>query len=130
MAYRGCATTSDLQDVLEEAIGRLSTLRAAGIAARIFLDEEDHDDLEALAALTLAIARAIDPIFHEIAYQGGVGSRSRASPHAAYVSSAVEGNLDFELRDRAEGILSRCATSDPADEHRLTAVDFGVGFRR
>jgi hypothetical protein len=128
MACRGCAT-SDLQDVLGTAIGRLSALRAGGIAGALFLDEDDPDDIEALAALCLDVARTIDPIFHEIAYRGGLGSRSQASAHAAYVSSAIAGNLDFELRERAELIATRRPAPHPDDEHRLAAVELGVGLR-
>ena len=104
--------------------------RESESACKRFLDEDDPDDLEALAALTLDIARALDPIFHEIAYQGGIGSRSRASAHAAYVLNAVEGNLDFELRDRAERIIASRGIVDPDDEHRLTPVDLGICLRK
>jgi hypothetical protein len=128
MACRGYAT-SDLQDVLGTAIERLSALRSGGIAAALFLDEDDADDIEALAVLCLEIARALDPIFHEIAYRGGLGSRSRASIHAAYVSTAIAGNLDFELRERAESIAARRPAPHPNDEHRLMAVNLGVGSR-
>ena len=61
---------------------------------------------------------------------GGVGSRSGASAHAAYVTNAVEGNLDFELRDRAERIAARRNVVDPNNEHRLSAVELGVGSWR
>ena len=99
MAYRCCVPTSDLQDVLDEAADRLSALRMSAIVRKAFLDEDDPDDLAALAALTLDIARALDPIFHEISYRGGIGSRSRASAHAAIVT----------MRSRAISI-SNCAT--------------------
>ena len=130
MAYRGCAPTSDLQDVLDEAVERLAALRMSAIARKAFVDEDDPDDLVALAALTLDIARALDPIFHEISYRGGVGSRSRASAHAAMVTNAVEGNLDFELRDRAERLAAWAGAADPDDEHRLSAAELGVGMSR
>lgn len=130
MAHRGFAATSDLQDVLEEAIARLATLETNPIADKAFIDEDDPDDLAALAALTLDIADALDPIFHEIAYRGGVGSRSRASAHAAYVTNAVEGNLDFDLRDRAERMAARRGAADPDAEHRLSARELGIGLSR
>jgi hypothetical protein len=130
MAHLCCAPTSDLQDVLDEAADRLSALRMSTIARKAFLDDDDSDDLAALATLTLDIARALDPVFHEISYRGGVGSRSRASSYAAVVTNAVEGNLDFELRDRAERIAAWRGTGDSDDEHRLSAAELGVGVSR
>lgn len=130
MAYQSCAATSDLQDVLDEAVERLAALRMGAIACKAFVDEDDCGDLAALALLTLDIARALDPIFHEISYRGGIGSRSRASAHAAVVTNAVEGDLDFELRDRAERLAAWRGTADPDDEHRLSATELGVGLSR
>jgi hypothetical protein len=130
MAYRCCAPTSDLQDVLGEAAERLSALRMSMIARKAFVDEDDCEDLAALASLTLDIARVLDPIFHEISYRGGIGSRSRANAYAAVVTTAVEGNLDFELRDRAERIADWRGSADPDDEHRLSAAELGVGGAR
>jgi hypothetical protein len=129
MACRACGVTSNLQNVLAEAIDRLAALRESGLARKHFLNEDDPDDLEGLAAVMLDIAGALDPLFHEIAYQGGLGSRSRASVHAAYVSNAVEGNLDFELRDRAERIRASRGTADPDEEHRLAGGSLGIGSR-
>jgi hypothetical protein len=130
MAYRRPLPTSDLQDVLDAAADRLSALRMSAIARQSFVDEDAPDDLEALAVLTRDIASALDPIFHEISYRGGIGSRSRASAYACVVTNAIEGNLDFELRDRAESILGRRTTTDFDDEHRLSAVELGVGRYR
>jgi hypothetical protein len=129
MAYRNSPPTSDLQDVLDAAADRLTALRMSAIARQAFVDEDAPADLEALAILTRDIACALDPIFHEISYRGGIGSRSRASTHACVVSDAIEGNLDFELRDRAEFIAARRA-ADPDDEHRLSAAELGVGRYR
>lgn len=130
MVYRGSAPTSDLQDVLGEAADRLAALRMSAIARQAFLNEDSPDDLSALAALTLDIAHALDPIFHDISYLGGIGSRSRASAHAAIVSEAVTGNLDFELRDRAERLAAWRGAADPDDEHRLSAAELGLGMWR
>jgi hypothetical protein len=99
------AMPSGLEATIDEAILRLAELRSTRIARQqTRIDEEDPDDLRALAALTIDVARVIDPLFQEIAYQAGLSSRSGASEHARLVIDAIEGNLDYELVSAAEKI--------------------------
>lgn len=130
MACRNWPRRSDLQNVLAVTADRLTALSGSDVARKIFLDEDDPDDLALLAALTLDVAGALDPIFHEIAYQGALGSRSSASAYAAVVTTALAGNLDFELRDRADRIADRRCAPDPDDEHRLSGAELGLGRHR
>jgi hypothetical protein len=91
-----------LQATIDDMIAKLVSLRSEPVVCKCdFLDEEP-DDLRDLSKLTKDAARICDPFFHEIAYQGGLSSRSGASPHANIVTDAIMGNLEFELRELAD----------------------------
>lgn len=93
---------TSLQATIDDMIAKLVSLRSEPVVCkRDFLDEEP-DDLRDLSKLTKDVARICDPFFHEIAYQGGLSSRSGASPHANLVTDAIDGNLEFELRELAD----------------------------
>lgn len=91
-----------LQATIDDMIAKLVSLRSEQVVCeRDFLDE-DPDNLRDLSKLAKDAARICDALFHEIAYQGGLSSRSGASPHANIVTDAIDGNLEFELRELAD----------------------------
>lgn len=91
-----------LQATIDDMISKLMSLRSEPVVCKCDFLDEDPDDLRDLSKLTKEAARICDPFFHEIAYQGGLSSRSGASERANIVTDAIEGNLDFELRELAD----------------------------
>jgi hypothetical protein len=98
------ATLTSLQATIDKMIADLNGLRSDPIVQERMISEDNAAHLRELSQLTKDAARICDAIFHEIAYQGGLSSRSGASPHAIIVTDAIAGNLEFELRDRADDI--------------------------
>ena len=133
-----------LASTIDDMIARLVALRLSPIVQNDAIWEDQPADLRALSQLVNDAARLCDPLFHEIAYQGGLASRSGASEHANLVTDAIaENGLAFELSHRADEIEeSRRQSgadearahgrrvSDSNDEHHLTAHELGVGNYR
>lgn len=133
-----------LASTIDDMIARLVALRLSPIVQNDAIWEDNPDHLRALSHLANDFARVCDPLFHEIAFQGGLSSRSGASEHANLVTDAIaENGLAFELSHRADEIEEsrRQSDADEArahgrrvsnhnDEHRLTARQLGVGTYR
>lgn len=98
------ATPTPLQATIDDMIAKLVSLRHENVVKSKKIFEDNPDDLRDLSQLVKDAARICDSLFHEIAYQGGLSSRSGASEHANIVTDAIDGMLEFELRDRADTI--------------------------
>ena len=104
-----------LQAVLDSTIAKLVALRGEHPCNDHALFEDHPQSLRDLAGLARDGARIFDGFFHEIAFQGGLSSRSGASPHANLVTCAIDGDLPFELIERAEEL--------EADEDSRAVID-------
>ena len=127
------ARRTGLQSAVDDTIARLVALRACWPCDESMLSEDNPEDLRGLSEFACASARACDGLFQEIAYQGGLSSRSGASPHANIVTCAIDGQLEYELRERAETIEADApspAECDRRDHGTLNHAQQGVGGRR
>jgi hypothetical protein len=90
-------TNPVLGAAIDEAIARLAVLK---LEHRLAYDAEDPADLDALAALALAAAAAVDPLFAAIAKEGDVATDREPYDDVAGVS--VSENLAVELTMAAD----------------------------
>jgi hypothetical protein len=123
---------TSLQSTIDDVIARLVALRQSAVVSEPIFDD-DPTQLLPLRQFAITAARAIDPLFHEVAYLAGLAHVScdlETSEHARIVSEAVNGDLEWEIQKRAESMAAERAHyrfADPDDEHRLGAAQLGVG---
>lgn len=105
-----------LQVEIDELIARLVAMRQREVCRSQIFDD-NAQDLRALAGLLKDASAAIDPLFQRIAYEAGRGSMSGASSYAGIVSNIIEGDLLFEINERANELAVERAPADAAREH-------------
>ena len=89
---------SSLADAIDEHIACLVALRQSAIVQELHPDPLDPDHLRRLAELEVEMYLAQDSVHHQIARAAGMYDREYILP----ISDALQGNLDFELRDKAD----------------------------
>jgi hypothetical protein len=97
-----------LDAAIDAAIRALNILKLKHPIARYqasAIDPDEPDDCEALAALALAAASAIDPLFEEIARQGAV--ITDRDPFDKIATIAINEDLAVELQMAADECRER-----------------------
>jgi hypothetical protein len=88
--------STGLEQAIEDLIAALVAMRLDPIR-KVIIDESDPDALRALAGLTQRLSAKIDPLFFEIACQGGLASAADPDGYETPVTDAIAGNLDAAL---------------------------------
>ncbi len=92
---------TQLQAQIDEAIRKLTALRNSTFVSRR-INENDADHMDDLRDVTLRLGEINDPLFQACAYHAGLTSMSGASEYARIVTDALEGNLEWQIGQRAE----------------------------
>ena len=109
--------STGLEQAIDDLISALVAARLDPIC-KIIIDEDDPDALRALAKLSQRLARASDPLFFEIACQGGLASAADPEGHETYVTDAIAGNLDYSLTRAADELEEgECLSTTDHREH-------------
>ena len=107
-----------MQQAIDDAIGHLVAARLSPIC-RSAVDENDPEDLRALAELAAKLAAKLDPLFFAIAVEGGLATAATPEGHETYVTDAIAGMLDFELNSAADAIDNESIRTDFAEHSTL-----------
>lgn len=109
-------SNSALQNRIDDAIAQLELLRLSPICTQSRVDHHNPDDLDALRELSMLFAKVADPLLRWCAYEAELYVKD----HYSIASDAIDGNLEFEIRRKADGLREAFTSVDPNDEHRLT----------
>lgn len=88
------------QREIDATIAALVEIRQRQSVANGF-DEDNADSLRCLAGAVKDTARVVDPLFHRLAYEAGLGSLSNASKWASLVTDYALEDLLGEIEARA-----------------------------
>jgi hypothetical protein len=105
MGHEDMAIRNLILEGFDEAIAELRRLRGEVAKNLPLPDGDSPDQLREMARVTMRAVSAADLIFNAIAEAGNLKD---AAPD--YVRIAIEGNLDFELRERAQDWQEREAS--------------------
>ena len=108
---------TSLQQAIDNLIAELAAARLSPIC-RVTVDETNPDHLRDLSTLSSRLATKIDPLFFEIACEGGLATAADPEGHETYVTDAIAGNLDYALTRAAEEIEEgECLSCADARDH-------------